>query len=78
MDIFLAKPMYFKEMEHDHHRISVSALAHINRFIDEVVDLARCGFSAYSKNGTFPWGEEVHGIRLEGVIRVEHLVGHIK
>ena len=77
VDIFLAEPMYFKEMmEHAHH--CISALAHVNCLIDEVVDLARHGFAAYSKDGTFPWGEEVHGTRLEGVVRVEHLLGHVK
>ena len=73
----LAEPMYFKEvMEHAYHHIST--LAHVNSLIDEVVDLARYGFTAYSKDGTFPWGEEVHGTQLEGVVRVEHLLGHVK
>ena len=77
VDIFFAKPMYFKEMmEHAHHRIS--ALAHVNHLIYEEVDLARYGFTAYSIDGTFPWGEEVHGTRLEGIVRVEHLLGHVK
>ena len=75
--IFLAKPMYFKEMmEHAHHRNST--LAHVNRLIDEVVDLAWYGFAAHCKDGAFPWGEEVHGTRLEEVIRVEHLLGHVE
>ena len=74
-DIFLAEPMYFKEMmEHAHHRIST--LAHVNRLINEVVDLAWYGFAAHSKDGTFPWGpwDPAGG----GRSRVEHLLGHVE
>ena len=77
VDVLLAEPVYFQEVvEHTHH--CISAFTHINCFIDEVVDLTWNGFTAYPKDGTFPGGEEVHGARLEGVIWVEYLLGHVK
>ena len=77
VDVLLAEPMYFKEvMEHAYH--CVSALTHVNCLINEVVDLAWYGFAAHSRDGALPWGEEVHGTRLEGVVRVEHLLDHVE
>jgi len=72
VDILLTKPMYLKEvMEHAHH--CIGPLAHVNCLINEVVDLAWYGFTAHSKDGA-----EVHRTRLEGVVGVEYLLGHVK
>ena len=77
VDVLLAEPMYFQEvMEHTHH--CISPLTHVNYLINEVVDLAWNCFTAYSKDSTFPWGEEVHRARLEGVVWVEYLLGHVE
>ena len=77
VDVLLAEPMYFeKVMEHAHH--CIRTLTHVNRLVDEVVDLAWYGFAAYPEDGTFPGGEEVHGARLLGVIWVEYLLGHVE
>ena len=55
-------------MERAYH--CVSALTHVNCLVSEVVDSAWYGFAAHSKDDTFPWGEEVHGTRLEVVVRL--------
>ena len=77
VNFLLAEPMYFKEVV-EHADDAVSTLARVKSLIDEVVDLTGQSLTAHSKNSTLSRSEEVHGTRLEGVVGVEHLLGHVK
>ena len=56
----------------------IGPFTYIYGFVDEVIDLAGYSLAANSKYCTFCRSEEVHWARLEGVVWVEHLLGHIK
>ena len=43
--------------------------------INQVINLMWDSLTAHSIDGTLSWGKEA---RLEGVIRVEYLLGHVK
>ena len=69
--------MYFKEMV-EHADDGVRPFTYVEGFVNKVIDLTWYSLAAYSKDCTFPWCSEVHGTRLEGVIGVEHLLGHVE
>ena len=77
VDVLLAEPMYLKEVV-EHADYGIGSLTNVNCLINKVIDLSGNSLTAYSKNSTLSWGEEVHGARLEGVVGVEHLLGHVK
>ena len=74
MDIFLVKLMYFKEMEHAHHRIST--LAHVNRLVDEVVDWCDMVSQHTPKMAYFP-GVRKCGDQDKSNIMVGYLLWHV-
>ena len=75
--VLLTEPMYLKEvMEHADN--GVGSLPNVNCLVNQVINLTWDSLTAHSKDGTLSWGKEVHGARLEGVIRVEYLLGHVK
>ena len=53
MDISFSQPMYFKEVV-QHANDGVSSFAVVNCLVNEVVDLTRDSFIAYTKNSTLP------------------------
>ena len=66
--------MVLKEMmEHADNGLPISTA-----FINKVIDLSGKGLAAYSKYCTLAGCEEIHGSGLEGVVRIEHLLCHIK
>ena len=77
VDILLAKPMYFKEVM-EHADDGIGSLTSLNGLVNKVIDLTWDSLTAYSIDGALSWGKEVHGPWLLGVIRVEHLLGHVK
>lgn len=60
VDVFLAEPMYLKEMM-EHADDGIGSLTGVNGLINEVINLTWDSLTAHSIDGTLPWGEEVHG-----------------
>lgn len=56
----------------------IRPFTYIHGLIDEVIHLSRYSLAAYSKDCTLSRSEKVHGSRLEGVICVKRLLGHVK
>ena len=56
----------------------IGALPCVDSFIDEVVDLSRDGLTAHTKYRALSWYQEVHRAWLKRIIRVKHLLRHVK
>ena len=77
VDVLLAEPVYPKEMM-EHADDGIGSLPNVNCLINQVINLTWYSLTAHSIDGTLSWGKEVHRTRLEGVIRVEYLLGHVE
>ena len=77
VDVLLAEPMYPKEMM-EHADDGIGSLPGVSGLVNQVINLTWDSLTAHSIDGTLSWGKEVHGARLEGVIRVEYLLGHVE
>ena len=69
--------MMYKEVV-QHTDDGVGALPHVDSLVNQIVDLPGDGLATDSKDCALPGSQGVHWAGLKRIVRIEHLLCHIK